>query len=314
MAHRCTTAAVATRTSPDRMPTAPIHELHPATTSPVVIDIPPQAFDEIRTILREQKKFILDSYKDKCVRRRISIRIRATRCTTAAEYCRRLRTDEGEVDRLLRVLTIHVSQFFRNFSMFEKLRREVLPRLFHQCADGPPGPVRILSVGCATGEEPYSVAILLRESFAAELNRYGAVITGIDIDAQTLATARDALYPEERLKELTPATRTRFFSPLNNKYQLADEIQQLVTFRQGDLASDPLPGADLILCRNVLIYLERSLQERALKLFAQRLSSGGILVLGKSETLVGEARQWFVPVCPVERIYQLLGQAEKRSA
>jgi chemotaxis protein methyltransferase CheR len=218
------------------------------------------------------------------------------------------------VDRLLRVLTIHVSQFFRNFSMFEKLRREVLPRLFLQSAEGQSGPVRILSVGCATGEEPYSVAILLRESFGAELQRYGAVITGIDIDSQTLAAARAALYPEERLKELTPALRTRFFSPLNNKYQLADEIQQLVTFRQGDLASDPLPVADLILCRNVLIYFERNLQERALHLFAQRLRVGGILVLGKSETLVGEARQLFVPVCPVERIYRLQGQAQRRPA
>jgi chemotaxis protein methyltransferase CheR len=211
----------------------------------------------------------------------------------------------------LRVLTIHVSQFFRNFSMFEKLRREVLPRLFQQCTTGQPGPVRILSVGCANGEEPYSVAILLRESFTDEMTQHGAVITGVDIDPHTLEIAREALYPEDRLKELAPATRTRFFSAFNNKYQLADEIQQLVTFQQGDLATDPLPSADLILCRNVLIYLERNQQERALKIFAQALNEGGILVLGKSETLVGEARLWFAPVCPVERIYRLQMPAEQ---
>jgi chemotaxis protein methyltransferase CheR len=289
--------------------TIPPLQVFATPTAPIVMEIPPPAYEEIRAILRERKQFLLDSYKDKCVRRRISIRIRATHCATADEYCRRLRDDDGEVERLLRVLTIHVSQFFRNFSMYEKLRREVLPDLFHE-RTAEAGPLRILSVGCATGEEPYSLAIILRESFAGELARVGTVITGLDVDPHTLELARSALYAEDRLKELAPATRNRFFSIFNNKYQLADEIQQLVTFRQGDLAADPLPASDLILCRNVLIYLERYQQERALKVFARSLAPGGVLVLGKSETLVGEARSWFVPICPVERIYRLRATAD----
>lgn len=279
---------------------------------PFVIDISPTAFLLIRDMLQHRKNFTLVTYKDKCIRRRISLRIRSTRCSTAEEYCRLLQEDETEIDRLLKVLTIHVSQFFRNNSMFEKLRREVLPSLFQQCATTFRGPLRILSVGCASGEEPYSVGILLRESFGSEMARYGATITAIDIDSPTLAVAREAVFHADRLKELAPATISRYFSLLNNKYHLAEEVKELVTFCQGDLAVDALPEADLLLCRNVLIYLERSQQERVLISFAQALSPGGILVLGKSETLVGEARQRFLPICPVERIYRLLPEMNGR--
>ena len=199
---------------------------------PLAMEISPASFQIISTLLCRRKQFILDNYKDKCVRRRITLRIRATRCDTAEEYCRILQEDETEIDRLLRVLTIHVSQFFRNFSMFEKLRREVLPGLIQRCVAAGNGPLRMLSIGCACGEEPYSLAILLRESFPAELAASGAQIIGIDIDGQTLEAARAARYTEDRLKELAPATVSRFFSVVDNRYVLNDEVRELVSFKR----------------------------------------------------------------------------------
>ena len=271
---------------------------------PVAIDIPPAAFQLIQDLLAERKGFTLASYKDKCVRRRITLRIRATFCNTAEEYCRLLQEDVAELDRLFRTLTIHVSQFFRNAAMFEKLRHEVLPDLFRRCRAEDCRPLRILSVGCAGGEEPYSVAILLRETFSAELERCGVQLTGIDIDPSTLETAQRGIFGEDHLKELTPAMINRFFALRENRYVLDATVKELVTFRLGDMVHDPLPEADLILCRNALIYLERAEQERVLASFARSLPPGGVLVLGKSETLVGTSRQQFHPICITDRIFR----------
>jgi chemotaxis protein methyltransferase CheR len=272
-----------------------------------VSHISPEAFEIIRRVLKNSKGFSLDSYKDKCIKRRIAIRIRATHSMSAEEYSDLLIKDAAELDLLLKVLTIHVSQFFRNSPTFTKLREEILPYLFARATGEQRTELNFWSVGCASGEEPYSLALILKESFAAEIGRIKVSILATDVDEGIIETARKAVYGEERLLEVTPSLRKHWFVPHGRKHQLLPEIRAMVDFRRGDLlGGGAFPTSDLILCRNVLIYLERQEQERILTGFANVLGTGGILVLGKAETLVGASRRLFRTVCPVERIYTVI--------
>jgi chemotaxis protein methyltransferase CheR len=268
-------------------------------------DIPSETFATILNILKRSRGFNLDIYKNKCIKRRIAIRIRKTGCASAGEYGELLMNDAGETDQLLKVLTIHVSQFFRNPSAFEKLKNDVLPYLFSRCEQEGRSSLIIWSVGCAGGEEPYSLALILKESFATAMMRTEVGIIASDVDREVLEMAQSGVYREERLIEVPPETKERWFTPEGKDFRLAQEIRDMVTFRRSDLFDiDSVPDSDLILCRNVLIYLERDHQEKILMRFAKALSGGGVLVLGKSETLVRESRRHFQTICPIERIYR----------
>lgn len=268
-------------------------------------DISSEVFSRIARIMKTARGFDLDGYKDQCIKRRIAIRMRATSCSSGEEYCELLRRDDDEVDRLQKVLTIHVSQFFRDPPMFEKLCREILPILFALPGMNGSGRLGIWSVGCASGEEPYTVALLLKHFFPDELGRIGATILATDVDEAILKVAREGIYGEERLREVPDELRREYFLQRDGRFHLAQEIRSLVEFRQADLARPgALPDSDLILCRNVLMYFERSQQETILHGFADVLRPGGVLILGKSETVVGSALERFEPICTVERIYR----------
>lgn len=268
------------------------------------LEISDEELAEIALILEMRRSFSISAYKDKCMKRRVAIRMRSCQCHDAAGYCSLLRQSGHELDLLQKTLTIHVSQFFRNPPMFEKLRAEVLPDLFANSATNNTD-LRILSLGCAGGEEPYSLAILLREHFAAQLEQTRVLISALDIDRETILAARRAEFNQERLKEVPDDVRKRFFRPQGARMQLSAAIREMVTFSQGDItALDCSPRHDLVLCRNTLIYFNRPDQERILNGITQILPSGGILVLGKSETLVGDVRRSFSALCPVERIYR----------
>ena len=268
------------------------------------VEIGDEELAEIGLILEMRCNFSMSVYKDKCMKRRISIRMRSCRCHDAAAYCNLLRQSEQEIDLLQKVLTIHVSQFFRNPSMFEKLRSQVLPSLFvSSTMNG--GILRIWSLGCAGGEEAYSLAILLREHFAHQLQHTAVVIDATDIDLETIQAARAAEYNEDRLKDLPDRIRARYFRPNGSRMRLSQAIRDMVTFHQGNItALEKYLPHDLVLCRNTLIYFTRPDQEKILNGIADILPPGGILVLGKSETLVGEVRHKFFAACPVERIYR----------
>jgi len=260
---------------------------------------------EIGAILGKKRNFSLSGYKSMCMKRRVAIRIRATHCRDTAEYLGLLLNSEQELDRLQKVLTIHVSQFFRNPSLFEKLRRQVLPGLFAAAKARPDRTLRIWCLGCAGGEEPYSLAILLREYFIRELKQVAVTITGTDIDAETLAIARKGIYGKDRLREVSPIFLKRYFRPHGAQFHLAPEIRNMVTFTQDSITnSDHYVSNDLVLCRNTLIYFTRCEQENILNRIAEILPAHGILVLGKSETLARNMRRRFASLCPIERIYR----------
>ncbi len=285
-----------------------MHPSAPFTTEPVpaALEIGEEQLQLIQRLLLERKGFRLDGYKDKCIRRRISIRVRATHSPSADDYCALLQSGDAELDRLLKVLTIHVSQFYRNPPTFEKLKQDVLPALLELCRQEGRETFKAWSVGCAGGEEPYTLAMVLRGLMPA-VPGLRAELLATDIDASVLAAARQGRYVEERLADLPPSLRDAHFTLHDGRYQLNSEILLMVSFRQADIfATDAYEECDLILCRNVLIYFERAQQERIIDNFARVLRPGGILVLGKSETLFGDNRRSFQTICPVERIYRVI--------
>jgi chemotaxis protein methyltransferase CheR len=267
------------------------------------LEISDDALAEISLILEMRRNFSISVYKDKCMKRRITIRMRSCRCYDAAAYCNLLRQSEQELDLLKKTLTIHVSQFFRNPSMFEKLQAEILPSLF-QKADAVQEQLRILSLGCAGGEEAYSIGIILREFFPRQLQQTPTEICAFDIDADILQAAMQAEYNEDRLKDLPDYIRERYFTPNGQRMQLSAKVRAMVTFHQQNIMDvETFEPCQLALCRNTLIYFTRPDQEKILRGIANILPTGGILVLGKAETLVGDVRRLFTSVCPVERIY-----------
>jgi len=274
---------------------------------PVHTEITDDELTEIGTILSRWRSIRMSSYKDKCMKRRVAIRMRSTRCRNAAEYCILLRQSPQELDLLQKALTIHVSQFFRNPSMFDKLRDEVLPGIFSSCEKTGDGKLRFWCLGCAGGEEPFSLAILLREHFSRELRKVQTSIQGTDIDADTILAAQQAEYHEDRLKEVPADLKDRYFRKNGSHFRLVPELREMVTFLQGDITrTTEYVSSDLVVCRNTLIYFTRHDQEKIQHGVADILPAGGILVLGKSETLVGDVRQRFEAICPVERIYRRL--------
>jgi chemotaxis protein methyltransferase CheR len=279
---------------------------YPFLSDPQTFDISDAELETIRLALAERTGFRLEGYKDKCVKRRITLRIRSTQCHSVEEYLFLLQQNKHEVENLCRVLTIHVSHFFRNPPTFKKLEEVILPDLFSRVAALKRDSITIWSVGCASGEEPYSLALILKDRFSDYLSLLRVEIIGTDLDERVLAKARNGIYGTERLVEVPAGMLDRYFHKSGDCYRLDEKIRDMVTFCRADLFSDPTyRECDIILCRNVLIYFERPQQEAILTAFANVLSDNGLLVLGKSETLVGEARKRFLTVCPTERIYRV---------
>lgn len=257
----------------------------------------------IRDIIFKKEGFDLDSYKDKCIQRRISYRIRTSGCKSVEDYIETLRKKEEEVKRLLSALTINVTEFFRNRSTFDKLRDVVLPDIF--AMKERERSVRIWSAGCASGEEPYTVAIILKESFPEELKRFNISITATDVDEEIINKAAAGVFTSDKLTGLDPPLRAKFFQESGDGYRLSDDIKRMVSFKRQDIFHEGLNGEnDLIICRNLLIYFSKEKQEWVQNKFWKNLNPGGFLLLGRAEILVGESRKFFLTVCPRERVYR----------
>ncbi len=238
-------------------------------------------------------------YRQKCLRRRVAVRMRARGIDEVSDYSMLLDRDPAEYERLLRVLTINVSKFFRNPETWEVIRKRVLPDLLRRGE-----PLVMWSAGTAAGEEAYSLAIMVWEWMASR-NRDidGVRVIGTDIDAQSLEAARSASYPDVALAETPPRLKRRWFMQ-DEGWRLREPVRSLVKFEQLDILSRPSFEADLILCRNLLIYLDRPAQQQVFESFEEVLRPGGYLVLGRVENLTAAVRSKFETVNARERVYR----------
>ncbi len=265
-------------------------------------------FSALKRFIHLRSGFDCNRYKEAPLKRRVRVRMRATGVHTYAQYHAVLKEDSGELSRLFDVLTINVTKFFRNQETYRVLKEKVLRELIANKRGARSPGVRIWSAGCSSGEETYSVAILLRELLGPGFGDFQVEVWGTDVDERSIEKAEAGVYAESSLDEMDWALRDKYFK-VDGGFRISPEIKQICQFFQLDLLSDenPLTALDLILCRNVLIYFSRDFQERMFRDFADRLRPGGYLVLGKVETLVGEARALFQTVDNKERIYQIQG-------
>ncbi len=262
---------------------------------------------QIFILLRAQTRHDFSGYKQTALLRRIERRMAIHRIETLAAYVRYLRQTPAEVTTLFREFLIGVTRFFRDPQAFTALTTQVIPHLF----DGrnPGDTVRVWVPGCSTGEEAYSLAMLMCE-YAGE--RYAGVkiqIFATDIDAVTIKRARTGAYPSNIAADVTSERLTRFFHQDGNNYIVNKPIRDMVVFAEHNLLLDPpYSHLDLISCRNLLIYLGSELQKQLLPLFHYALNPHGFLFLGSSET-IGDYTELFEPVNRKWKIYQRKGGA-----
>lgn len=250
-----------------------------------------------------------EQYKENYLKRRIAVRLRATGVRDYLDYLRLLRTDPDEYTRLMNELTINVTQFFRDPDVYLKLREDVLPDLVKSKSRIGSRSLRIWSAGCASGEEPYSVAILVEQVLEREIKRWNVRVLGSDFDEKSLAVARSGVY--QNLEMLPGVEAGRYFeireTPEGKEFRVREEVKQRVRFEKVNLlAVREQRHFDMILCRNVLIYFDRKVQTKIIEMMTGSIVYDGYLVLGKSETLGLSVSQRFKPAFPRERIFQVV--------
>jgi two-component system, chemotaxis family, CheB/CheR fusion protein len=225
-------------------------------------------------------------YKPSTLMRRISRRMVVTRNANLRDYAKYLEEHPEEASELAMTFLIKVTEFFRDQQAFDYLKEHILTRLIEQARMGD-RTLRIWSAGCATGEEPYSLAMLVADLLGAELPQWRIKIFATDLDKNAISFARRGLYPDNVLDNLPDDYRDRFFEQAENGCRVAKTLRQMIIFGQQDLSRGvPFPRIDLVVCRNLLIYFNADLQQRVLDLFAFSLhNTGGYLFLGKAETV-----------------------------
>ena len=261
-----------------------------AFTGPAKRSPPAPAEDEnarktIFNVLRKETGHDFSQYKPSSINRRLNRRMTVHQMETMGDYARYLQQTPVEMKVLFSDLLIGATRFFRDPESFKALEKKIIPRLFVDRSVNET--VRVWSQGCSTGEEAYSLAILLQEHLNKLKQSYSVQIFATDSDSNAIATARAGLYPASIAADISPNRLARFFSiePDNTTYRIHKRIRDMVIFSEQDVIKDPpFSKLDLISCRNLLIYLNSNLQKQIISLFHYALKPGGVLFLGSSET------------------------------
>jgi two-component system CheB/CheR fusion protein len=258
--------------------------------------------EEILERIKATRHFDFREYKRATLKRRIERRMVDRKCRNPADYLNLLSRDNTEIDALVSSLLIKVTSFFRDPEAWEALASRVIPQMLQEKRPGQE--LRIWCAGCATGEETYSVALLLAEALGPSFVNEELKIFGTDLDEGAVAYARRGHYTAQQIESVPEAMRQRWFVPDGAGFALNKDIRRKVVFGVNNLVSDaPISRLDLLLCRNVFIYLEANLQKLVLTRFHYALRGHGTLMLGKSE-LIPFAAKIFEPVDLSRRIYR----------
>ncbi len=252
-----------------------------------------EAMQKILVLLRMHVGNDFSVYKVNTIRRRIERRINVHQLSGPEPYLRRLQENPHELELLFKDLLIGVTSFFRDAEAFDLLAKTVVPKLLGARPDNTP--VRVWVACCSTGEEVYSLAMLLQEGMDKLKKHFPVQIFGTDLDHAAIESARAGLYPDGIARDVRPQRLARFFLKEEGGYRVKQEIRELVIFAPQNVLKDPpFTKLDLASCRNLLIYVKPAAQERLLSLFHYALKPEGILFLGSSESLAGLAEYFTV--------------------
>ncbi|PCR90885.1 CheR family methyltransferase [Natrinema ejinorense] len=261
-----------------------------------------EAFTALLTFVEDELSFATSHYNDSYLDRRVSSRMRRTQRETYGTYLEKLRTDPTEQEALLEALSINVTGFFRNPDVWEGIRA-VLRTLSTSTTT-----VRVWSAACADGREPYSLAMLAHDD--PEIDESNVYVLGTDISTPALETARAGVYEESRTIDLDDQLSflddyRQYVDVDDRTYRISDHVQRNVRFQRHDLINDgPKSGFDLVICRNLFIYIDNAYKEPMLKTIARSLRTDGYLVIGKAETIPPTLQSAFAVREARLRIYQ----------
>ncbi len=262
------------------------------------------AMKKVFILLRVQTGHDFSQYKQTTINRRVERRMAVHQIERLNEYVRHLQQTPAEVEALFRDLLIGVTNFFRDPEAFAALKEQVIPRL---CADKDAGAaIRVWVPGCSTGEEAFSIAILIQEQMELLKQSCKVQVFATDIDRQAIEQARTGIYPVSIASDISPERLSRFFAqePDGTAYRVNKSLRDLLVFSEQDVIKDPpFSKLDMISCRNLLIYMGGDLQKKLMPLFHYALKPGGTLFLGTSET-VGEFADLFSTLDRKSKLYQ----------
>jgi chemotaxis protein methyltransferase CheR len=262
--------------------------------------------------LLDRRGFDFSGYHPAMLERRIGQRLTATACKDFSGYLSCLRQNADELDRLIDVVTINVSRFFRDTLTFELIADRILPAMVREKTKARDHSLRVWSAGCAKGEEPYSLAILIHELLEKEGVAMNLHLFATDIDCRALADAGKALYPQSSVENIKYRLLTKYFTPAGTSFRLMPEIKKRVTFSLYDMldktrAVPPesvFGNFDLVLCRNLLIYFNPEYQETIFEKLYHSLANHGYLILGDAEAPTMTYRRHFSRVFDFSPIYR----------
>ena len=277
-------------------PTVVDHVVDMELVGPLIYDLltgvslpPPEKLDdplrEVLLLVSSQTNIDFRNYKTSTIVRRISRRMAVAHVASLRDYSDYMRAHPEEITELVKAFLIKVTGFFRDPEAFDFLKQTVLPELIDRAKEN--GRIlRLWSAGCATGEEAYSIALLIADALGPNLPEWNIKIFATDLATDAIAFGRRGIYPETVLSDLPSEYRERFFERIDHGYRISKMLRETVIFGEQDISRGvPFPRIDLVVCRNLLIYLKPELQGTVLDLFAYSLhQSRGYLFLGKAET------------------------------
>jgi two-component system, chemotaxis family, CheB/CheR fusion protein len=271
--------------------------------------VPPDGLSGIVELLRTKTSHDFTLYKQGTLQRRIERRMGLAMIASSdmAVYLDILRTDPNELDLLAKDLLINVTRFFRDPKVFATLAETVIPQIVRD--HGSDQPLRIWVAGCSTGEEAYSLAMLFLEAITAERLNIKLQVFASDVDADAVAAAREAIYPETIAADISAERLARYFTHEDHYYRVVPTLRSTVIFTVQDVLSDPpFSRLDLVSCRNLLIYLGSEAQAKVIGLFHFALRPGGVLLLGSAEN-VGNIDGRFELISKPDRLYRHIGRS-----
>ncbi|NJR80384.1 CheR family methyltransferase [Sphingomonas corticis] len=274
--------------------------------------VPEPQFEDLLRYIQESRGLDFRGYKRTSLRRRIAIRMEAVGVEDFAAYQAHLEVHPGEFEDLLNTVLINVTSFFRDPDAWEVLKTDVVPEIVATAGDQ--RAIRVWSVGCASGEEPYSIAMLFAEALGLQTFCERVKIYATDLDEEALKTARAATYTARDVEGVPPDLLDRYFERTNHHYVFNREVRRCVIFGQHNVVRDaPISRIDLLVCRNLLIYLESETQDVVLPRLHYALAPDGFLFLGKAETQLARSAL-FRPVEMRHRIFAKVPQEWRRTA
>ncbi|MBB5800726.1 two-component system CheB/CheR fusion protein [Saccharothrix ecbatanensis] len=263
---------------------------------------PDEDFEEVLRYLKETRGFDFTGYKRTSLMRRVHHRMSQVGIESHADYIDRLQVDPDEFNALFNTILINVTGFFRDREAWDCLRDDVVSAMLAE--RGPDEPIRVWSAGCASGEEAYTLAMVLAEVLGPERFRRQVKIYATDVDGEALAHARQAVYTERELEGVPPELVTTYFEPHQGRYAFRKDLRRTVIFGRNDLVQDaPISRIDLLVCRNTLMYFNQETQARILGRFHFALTPRGVLFLGKAEMLLAHGRL-FDPIDLKRRLFR----------